>query len=277
MLSVAALVTAFTRDVILVPELIIVGSFLAPVATMAYALTRRHEHRLQPETIFFGFLLSGTLAVVISALIETYLLPDGHGANLAVGLIEESCKGAIILIIAHFWARDRGPIDGLILGAVVGAGFAAFESSGYAFATIIDNIHNHPIVHILQTEYTRAFYTPFMHITWSALLGGALFYVPAGEYRFWFNRHVRWTFIGVVVLHGWWDASYGIAIQLTKGALGEGWKYVPPNTASWVGSPSGQELTVWNLIYNGLLIAAGVIGVWWVVHRYRHYRIREGL
>jgi protease PrsW len=270
-LGVSALITSVTQDVILVPELIIVGSFLAPVATMVFALTRRHEHRIESQTILVAFLLSGTLALVVSALLETYLLPKANFANLGVGLIEESCKGAIVVIVAHLWVRTRAPRDGLILGAVVGAGFAAFESSGYAMATMLADANKHPVLNILQTEYSRALYTPFAHITWTALLGGALFYAAQGRDKFRVTPTVLWTFAGIVVLHGSWDASYGLAINLTKGLLGEGWRYTPPNTASWVGSPTGTELLVWNLIYNTLLIVIGVIGCGWVRHRYRLY------
>jgi RsiW-degrading membrane proteinase PrsW (M82 family) len=276
-LGVSALITVVTNDVILVPGLIIVGSFLAPVATVVFALTRRHEHRIDSETILLAFLLSGTLGLAVSALLETYLLPKTNGSNFVVGLIEESCKGAVVVIVAHFWVRSRGPRDGLILGAVVGAGFAAFESSGYALATMLTDANKHPVLHILQTEYTRAFYSPFAHITWTALFGGALFSSAQGGHGFRLTPELVWTFAGIVLLHTWWDASYGVAIQLTKGLLGDGWKFTSPNVASWVGSPTGEELLVWNLIYNTLLIVTCLIGATWVVHRYRLYGRREGL
>jgi RsiW-degrading membrane proteinase PrsW (M82 family) len=271
----SAVITAVTRDTILVPEMILVGSFLAPVATLAFAMTREHEGHIDSETIVLGFLISGTLGLTLAALLETYLLPKANGTFLTVGLIEEACKGAVVVMIAHFWVRTRAPRDGMILGAVVGAGFAAFESSGYAFQTLISNAKNHPVLHIFQTEAVRALYSPFAHITWTALFGGALFYAAQGERRFRLTGNLFWTFVGIVVLHGCWDASYGIAIQLTKGLLGEGWSFSLPNTASWVGSPTGNDLKVWSLISNALLIANALVGLSWLVHRYRLYGRRD--
>jgi RsiW-degrading membrane proteinase PrsW (M82 family) len=275
--GLSALVIVITHDVILVPELIIVGSFLAPVATVVFALSRKHEDRIETQTILVAFLLSGTLALVMSGLLETYLLPKANGAELGTALIEESCKAAILVAVAHFWVHTRAPRDGLILGAVVGAGFAAFESSGYAFDTLLSYAKKQPVLHILQTEYTRAFYSPFGHITWTALLGGAMFYAAEGRRRLRITPEVFGTFVGIVLLHSWWDSAYGLSINLTKGLLGDGWRISPPNTASWVGSPHGEELMVWNLIYNSFLIVVCVIGGSWLVHRYRLYGRREAL
>jgi hypothetical protein len=50
----------------------------------------------------------------------------------------------------------RHPREGMILGATVGAGFAAFESSGYALKAFIENIDEHAVLNIVGTEAVRA-------------------------------------------------------------------------------------------------------------------------
>ena len=82
---ISALVTEVTDDNILVPTVIIVGSFLVPVTMAAFALSRRRDGYLTTEEVVFGFLAAGTLAVVTTALVETYLLPDANGTFIAVG------------------------------------------------------------------------------------------------------------------------------------------------------------------------------------------------
>jgi RsiW-degrading membrane proteinase PrsW (M82 family) len=131
---IAALVTEITEDNILVPTVIIVGSFMVPVTMAAFALSRRRDGYLTTEEVVLGFLLAGTLGVVATALLETYLLPAASGTFIAVGVIEELGKGAVLLLVAH-QVHYREPRDGMVLGAVVGAGFAAFESAGYALQT----------------------------------------------------------------------------------------------------------------------------------------------
>src|SRR4051812_13350676 len=97
---IAAVVTEVTDDNILVPTVIIVGSFLVPVTMAAFALSRRRDGYLTTEEVVLGFLLAGTVGVVGSALMETYLLPAAHGTYIAVGAIEELGKGAVLLLVA---------------------------------------------------------------------------------------------------------------------------------------------------------------------------------
>ena len=40
----------------------------------------------------------------------------------------------------------------MVLGAVVGAGFAAFESAGYALKAMLENLDTRPVVNILESR-----------------------------------------------------------------------------------------------------------------------------
>src|SRR3954453_14967426 len=82
---IAAGVTEITGDNVLVPTVIFVGSFMVPVTVAAFALSRQRDGYLTTEEVAFGFLLAGTLGVVGTALMETYLLPSASGTFIAVG------------------------------------------------------------------------------------------------------------------------------------------------------------------------------------------------
>jgi RsiW-degrading membrane proteinase PrsW (M82 family) len=221
-----------------------------------------------------GFLAAGTLAVVTTALLETYLLPKANGTFIAVGWIEEFGKGAVLLLVAH-QVHHREPRDGMVLGAVVGAGFAAFESAGYALQTMLDNLDSKSIVSILEIEAFRAVLAPFGHITWTALIGGALFASSRGG-RFHVSRRLVLTILGVVALHALWDQSYGWAVMLTEAlVLDSGWHILWPNAQFWVVSPTGSALVWFNTFYDGLLVLWGLIGVTWIVHDWRRYGRRR--
>ncbi|MEE1774141.1 PrsW family glutamic-type intramembrane protease [Streptomyces sp. JV185] len=101
---------------------------------------------------------------------------------------------------------------GLVLGATVGFGFAAFESAGYAFnAAAMKGID---LRALLETEVPRGVLAPFGHGLRTAIAGGVLlsFRKPNGRFRF--AAPVIGTCLGVAVLHSLRDSTHGIAIRL---------------------------------------------------------------
>lgn len=274
----AAGVTALTGDAILIPTLFLIGSFLVPVTVVTFALARLDDCRLTTNVVLKGFLAAGTIGVVVSAVTEIYLLPTGAGpvgnalGFFGVGAIEEVSKGAVLVAVA--WrVPERTVHGGMVLGATVGAGFAAFESTGYAFWAYIQHTNDHPELTILQTEVSRAMLAPFGHLTWTALLGGALFAAaapPKGGFRV--TRRVIWTFLGVSALHGAWDASYGWGIWITQGLTGNGWIADWPDGTYWEGSPTQREQWVFQGTYDGTLAVVALLGVVWVILSWRHAR-----
>ncbi len=174
MWAVATAITALTEDTILVPTVILLGSFLVPICVVAFALGRAEATHLSPGVVLAAFVVAGTLAMPLTALTETMLLPSRYGTFVAVGAIEEAGKGLVLLALAGA-VKTRGVRAGMVLGATVGAGFASFESAGYALSAVIGHSDDHPVLRIVSTELSRAALAPFGHITWTALLGGALF------------------------------------------------------------------------------------------------------
>ena len=63
--AVAAAI-ALTDDTILVPNLILLGTFLVPVCTVLFVLARPREAHLSVETLMVGFLAGGTAGVVLT-------------------------------------------------------------------------------------------------------------------------------------------------------------------------------------------------------------------
>jgi hypothetical protein len=159
----------------------------------------------------------------------------------------------------------------MVLGAAVGAGFAAFESAGYALGELVADSDRHPVLSILETEIFRAVFAPFGHITWTAILGGAIFASAWRTGRLRLDSRVFWTFAGVVALHAVWDAAYGVAIRVSLGLGGNGWRISWPNTESWPGEPSGAELWRFQLVYDAFLVILALIGYVWAVRCWRAY------
>ena len=100
--------------------------------------------------------------------------------------------------------RYRWQLNGLLLGAAVGAGFAGFESAGYAFnlASSVDEA--------LSMIHLRGILAPGGHVIWTAMIGSAIWKVK-GDKPFQFGMLLapvvirRWAI--AVVLHGLWDTA----------------------------------------------------------------------
>src|SRR5207302_6121483 len=127
---------------------------------------------------------------------------SGLLGNLKVGLIEELVKGALIVLFA-LGIRSHTTRDGMVLGATVGFGFAALESSGYALASLFV-VQGHQLYlslsSVVVTELVRGVLAPFGHGLWTAILGGVIFHA-ARNGRLRLSLGVLVAFLGVSLLH----------------------------------------------------------------------------
>lgn len=120
--------------------------------------------------------------------------------------------------------RYKWMLNGILFGAAVGVGFAVFETMGYAFEsflwTALDESRSvkspEELPLLLATSVGRMNYTiflrgvlsPFCHVAWSAICGGALWSVRGADEWQWKNLfHLRLLlFLGIAsILHGIWD------------------------------------------------------------------------
>src|SRR6266545_2298219 len=210
--SAAVLVTFATRNSTLVPTIILLGSFLVPVAFVTYAFGHA-DPVVTAQRIFAAFVYGGVLGVLGASILEAALLRQPSGpAYLGVGLIEEAVKLAGLWLLARRLPRYTMR-DGIVLGAAVGFGFAAFESAGYAFNALFTN-SGLSLLNLVETEVLRGILTPVGHGLWTAILGGALFAAAARRGRPRLSLPVLGWYALVALLHALWDASQGIAVWL---------------------------------------------------------------
>jgi len=209
-LFIASTVVMFlTANPNLYPTVILIGNFLVPVVFVALLYDYQHLSALTPEKIATSFCVGGILGVLGASVLESLVIPEISSpyqgltltSGLAVGLIEEGCKIAAVAFLAR-GMRHTVPIDGLLLGGAVGMGFAALESTGYAFTAFLLS-HGHVGASIAETVI-RGLIAPFGHGVWTAILGAVLFR-ESGPTHFRITVPVILTYLFVSVLHGLWD------------------------------------------------------------------------
>ncbi|MGW5744808.1 PrsW family intramembrane metalloprotease [Amycolatopsis sp. NPDC003861] len=257
----AVVVTFVTGNPNLVPTVVLLGSFLVPVTFVAWAFGRRRSGEVTSELLFSTFVAGGVLGVLAASLLESYLLHPSAWLFAGVGLIEEAVKLAVLAVLTRH-LRVKFATDGLVLGAAVGFGFAAFESAGYAFTALFTE-RGLSLLDLVQTELLRGVLAPVGHGLWTAILGGVLF--SASDHRhFALTLRLLLSYLGVALLHALWDAMHGIALVFTLLLTGTPWQDVQLEQG-YQPQPTALQADVFTVLSWGGLALVSVIGIGWLL------------
>jgi RsiW-degrading membrane proteinase PrsW (M82 family) len=223
-LWIATVATAFlTGNLILLPTIVLLGSFLVPVTAVVWYLDHDPSPALSPRRIVLAFIIAGVLGALAASVLESlFVYGPGPFGFLKVGLIEEFVKGVAIVLFA-LGLRSYATRDGMVLGATVGFGFAALESSGYALVSLFVVQGGHLLLSlqsVVFTELVRGLLAPVGHGLWSAILGGVIFHAAARSGRMRFAWSILIAYLGVSILHGAYDLFGGVPGYIVISILG---------------------------------------------------------
>jgi RsiW-degrading membrane proteinase PrsW (M82 family) len=258
-LWVAAVVVTFaTRNANLVPTVILLGSFLVPVSFVIWAFAHGDEV-VTAQRVFTAFVYGGVLGVLGASALEAVFLRQPSVAGYAgVGLIEEAVKLAALWLLARHLPRYTMR-DGMVLGAAVGFGFAAFESAGYAFNALFTD-SGPSLLSLVETEVLRGILAPVGHGLWTAILGGVLFAAAARRGRLRPSGALLGWYVLVALLHGLWDASRIIAVWLTLVLTGTQLQWLLFDLGRFPAVTAAQ-VHLFTALSWGLLVVDGLLGV----------------
>lgn len=240
----------------LLPGLMMVGSFAIPISTlvlfMELNVRRNVSLYMVARLAFLGGILSLLITSIIDSLAGYGLLPNSGslswmGASSA-GPMEETAKVLAMVVVARA-AKYKYKLNGLLVGAAVGVGFAAFESMGYALGFFMDGTIGGTIETIaterskdlevakglgvlqgadsmIDVVIVRGILSPLGHIVWSAIAGCALWRVIKGNAFRWRmlcdERFIRLLLVPVF-LHMAWNSPFQLPLYgkyLLLGAVG---------------------------------------------------------
>lgn len=261
----------WTKNTALVPSVIFVGSFLTPLTLSVWLVEREQYSGVSPDgavssltlsRLVVAFVAAGVLGVAVSALLES-LLPSSRVSvyYLGVAVIEESVKLAAVWWLARgFDTYSRR--DGMVLGACVGFGFAAFETAGVGFDVLIQTQASDAqhLLSLISSELVRSLLTPVGHGLWTALLGGALFASARNS-----RLRLSWNLLGwwliVVLLHFLWDEALPLSKALAYAATSH-----PVSLASLeanrLPTPTHNQVRLANVLEGVVLMCSAVPALW---------------
>lgn len=191
-----------------IPGLIIVGAFAVPFSGLVFFFEANAFKDISLFEIVKVFFIGGIFSLVVTLFL--YQFVSFSAANqifgvltlkdsLAIGLVEELGK---VLIVSYFISQldVRHILDGILIGAAVGAGFAAFETAGY--------IYNAGTNDLVAVAILRGWSAIGGHLVWAAIAGGAIMIVKRDQpFKFSQLLDTRFLvfFILAVLMHATWD------------------------------------------------------------------------
>jgi RsiW-degrading membrane proteinase PrsW (M82 family) len=208
-LGLVVMYETFNNDNAL-PGLIMMGSFVMPFSLLIFFFEVNSPRNVPLYQILKMLFLGGVLSLVVTvALFQVTHWGgslDSWSGCVGVGLIEEAGKAAALLLIVNK-LKYRWILNGLLFGAAVGAGFATFESAGYAFRFGANSESD-----VMLQVITRRGLLSICggHVLWAALVGAALWRVR-GDKKFEWAMLQNGRFLRVfglcAAMHAVWDTS----------------------------------------------------------------------
>jgi RsiW-degrading membrane proteinase PrsW (M82 family) len=120
-----------------IPSIILLGAFLVPVSFVTYLYERLPDWEVPLPAVAVCFLWGGVLGTVVAGTLEYDVAKAlGFLPKLGIGLIEETAK-LILPLVFYFLGRYRSEAAGIVLGVATAMGFAALETMGYGFVSLL--------------------------------------------------------------------------------------------------------------------------------------------
>lgn len=190
-----------------VPGAMFVGALLVPLTVMMFFWEMNVPRNISILDVLSVFFVGGVFSLVVTLFLYSFFPSAGAGplwGSTLVGLIEELGK---VLVVAYYVKRNntRYKLNGLLLGSCVGAGFAVFETAGYAFMSLINT---NSLTAMMDILFQRGVLAIGGHVVWAAISGFGLI-VAKGEEPLQTNHFFSAKFLKflmlVSALHAVWD------------------------------------------------------------------------
>jgi RsiW-degrading membrane proteinase PrsW (M82 family) len=200
------------------PAASIIGMLLAIVPLIAVLLAVRLIDRWEPEprgllvlAVAWGAVAAIGITLGVDLLITMVIgmddtpMREAFSAVVQAPIVEEFAKGlGVYLIFVTARRAFDGPVDGVVYGALIGAGFAFTENIQYFAVSFIEG----GVVDVSTTFFVRGILSPFAHVMFTSITGFALGLAARRGYSA--GQAVGpWILgmMGAMALHALWNGS----------------------------------------------------------------------
>ena len=212
-----------------VPGYMTMGSFLVPFSVLVFIFEVNAPRNISFYEVLKFFFVGGCLSLLVTLILFRF---TGAGSvtyigALLIGVVEETGKFLVTAFYVKRTKKCNYILNGLLIGAAIGAGFAAFESSGYAFTSMFSG-NGLSIDNATHTILLRAVLAPGGHVLWAAIEGAAMM-IAMDHKGFRASVLLNKTFLSLsgicILMHGIWDMPFQLPFFI---------KYFILIAASWI-------------------------------------------
>jgi protease PrsW len=213
-----------------IPALIFTGCFAVPFSVLTLFFEINTPRNVSFFQVVKLLVIGGAFSFLFSFIMfDFFPLYKIYGAS-AAGFIEELAKiFAVVFICRKFIdSRYSYTLNGLLCGAAVGTGFAAFESAGYA---LVAGLEYNSFAALNMSIWLRGFLAPFMHITWTAIAAGG-YWLSFRDNKNFLKAFISVRFLAIfavsIIMHFIWN------IDISGSELVSNLRFIIIGLVSWV-------------------------------------------
>lgn len=207
-----------TGDPNYIPSVILLGAFLVPIVFTTYLYEKLPDWDVPLPALAICFVWGGVLGTVVAGTLEYDVMKSlGFLPRLGIGVIEEGAK-LILPLVFYFLGRYRSEAAGIVLGVATAMGFAALETMGYGFTSLLLSKGNLGVLD--GVLLFRGLMSPAGHAAWTGLVCAVLWRERLKKGRPTLNWRVAGAFATAVILHASWDTFAGMKSATLAGSLG---------------------------------------------------------
>ncbi len=209
----------------LIPGLIMIGAVAVPLSLLVFFFEVNVPRNVSLYQVIKLLLVGGLLSIAVALVFFDVTHLDNWLGAASAGIIEETAKALTLLLVVRK-PRYRWTLNGLLLGATVGTGFAVFESAGYALRIGLENGGPAMLANIQQRGFLSILGG---HVLWTGLVGAALWRVR-GDRPFrkemWFDPRFLRVLVICMLMHMLWNFD-GLSLPFDG-------KYILLGAAAWL-------------------------------------------
>lgn len=200
------------------PGMIFIGALIVPISGLIFFYESNAFQNISFFEVLKMFFIGGVFSLLSTIILynfvsfsdelETYGIMTMADAFL-IGLVEEIGKAIIVILFINYLKTNK-ILNGLLIGASIGAGFAVFETAGYILNYGILSTGTPDLTEIMNITILRGWSAIGGHLVWAAIIGAAAVIAKDARHFTWSNildKRFLFFFFVSVILHCIWDTD----------------------------------------------------------------------